>query len=150
MTTMAGSGLTLDELKQLATAPEQALEKLSALLSSLSQSEEVTQWAIEALENCGVPAAHQTSILIAHLKSEDEIVAAWSCKLLARMNTAATSAQAELIKALSRKELLVKEEAARALGEIGSLTPMAREALQAVAETDSPRLKRLALASLGS
>ena len=66
------------------------------------------------------------------------------------MGTGAAESEAALIAALhGRTENLVREESARALGEIGPLSDAARTALTQAAHHGTPRLQRLAAASLG-
>jgi HEAT repeats len=144
------SGLTIDQLRSLANAPQQTLAQIVAVLQALSGSVEAAQWAGEALENCGVPPASAAVSIAQHTEHPDELVASWACKLLARLGRDGATAEKQLVCALTtRQELLVREEAARALGQLGTLSESARTALTAAAQQGGPRLKRLATASLG-
>ena len=144
------SALTVERLKLLANDAEQTHAHIEAVLSSLEGSEEQAQWASEALENCGVPPRSSVHCLAALTRHRSELVAFWACKLLARLGHAASVSEEQLVVALAqRPENSVREEAARALGELGSLSEAARTALATAAAHGSPRLKRLAAASLG-
>lgn len=150
MNSLTESILSIDQLKDWANVPEQTLAHLVQVLISLSGEDEVCQWAIEALENCGVPSRELTSTIAKLVTHQDELIASWCCKLLARQGLDGAAAEPALIRALTtRSEALVREEAARALGQIGSVSKEARAALMSAAQNGGPRLNRLATASLG-
>ena len=151
MTSIAtASRLNVHQLQQVANDPTETLRQLPSVLLSLAGSEEEAGWASEALENCGPPTAAQVPIIAAFVKHPAELVASWACKLLARIGHGASPAESELVSVLnSRSEQLVREEAARALGQLDCLSDAARTALTTAAQKGGPRLKRLATASLG-
>lgn len=150
MNSLTESTLTIDQLKELANAPELTTAQLISVLCSLAGDEDVCQWASETLENCGTPAQDATLSIAQFVAHGDELIASWSCKLLARQGQDGTASEHELTRALAlRSEVLVREEAARALGQIGFVSSEARAALLAAAQNGWPRLKRLATASLG-
>ena len=150
MTSIAAEGLKVDQLQRVANDPAETLRQIRSVLSSLVGSEEEAQWANEALENCGPPTADFVPTIADFLKHPAELVASWACKLLARVGYAASTAEPDLVAVLNcRHEELVREEAARALGELENLSEAARNALTTAAQTGGPRLKRLATASLG-
>ncbi len=142
--------LSVEQLRELANESERTLAQLpSVLLSLVGDDEERVQWASEALENCGAPKATQLNELLPFLKHDDRLVLSWSCKLIARMGRSASAAQGLLVDLLSgHKDTLVREEAARALGEQSELNSAARSALEQAAMDGGPRLKRLATAAL--
>lgn len=143
-------GLTIEQLRSLANDAEQTQRQLKSVLASLAGSAEEAQWAGEALENCGVPQPEATASLATLANHPDELVASWACKLLARIGVAASQAEEALVTALTRHNgQLVREEAARALGELENLSAATRAALMTAAAQGGPRLKRLANASLG-
>lgn len=142
--------LTIDQLQRLSNDAEATRRELASVVASLAGSEEQAQWACEALENCGQPPVSALAVLATYTGHPDELVASWACKLLGRLGTAAGPAEKELVSALHRQsQPLVREEAARALGELQNLSAASRDALAAAATEGSPRLKRLATASLG-
>ncbi len=143
--------LSVVQLRALANSPDETLTQLVAVLHQLaSDDEETIQWASESLENCGAPRPEHLTALSEGLRSSSPLVATWSCKLLARMGTEAQGAQSQLAYALASNEnMLVREEAARAIGLVGPISPAARATLEKAASEGSPRLKRLATAALG-
>lgn len=143
--------LTVESLQRLANDSDQTLKQLASVLNSLDGNEEQAQWASEALENCGSPAPSDMGLLIEATAHPSELVASWACILLARLGSAATAAESCLAKAVeTRTESIVREEAARALGTLGTLSATTRNILTTAAAQGSPRLKRLATAALGS
>ena len=144
------SGLKVDQLQRMANDSAETVRHIASVLQSLAGSDEEAQWASEALENCGSPAAADVGTIACFVKHPAELVASWACKLLSRLGAQASMAESELVAALAcRQEVLVREEAARALGELNRLSESARAALTTAAQNGSPRLKRLATASLG-
>lgn len=133
----------------MANEPTATLAQIGSVLHALTGSEEQAQWASEALENCGEPHAEALATIAPLIKHPDELVANWACKLVARSGPEASWTEPFLTEALSaRTEESVREEAARALGQIGATSAAAHEALAAAARQGGPRLKRLATASL--
>lgn len=144
------STLSIAQLQLCANDAQQTWKQLDSVLNALSVSEESAQWASEALENCGNPLPGSATTIVAQLSNPDQLIASWACKLLARMGAGAAAYETALVAALEgRTETLVREESARALGEIGQLSDTARNALTLAAKHGSPRLQRLAAASLG-
>lgn len=134
----------------MANEPAEALAHLAAVLHALTGSDEQAQWACETLENCGQPPSDTLPAIAPLIKHPAELVAAWTCKLVARSGHEALWMEPFLTQALTaRTEESVREEAARALGRIGATSVAAREALATAARQGGPRLKRLATESLG-
>jgi len=151
MASTTKGALAVESLQALANDSAQTLQQLENVLDSLAGSDEQAQWAAEALENCEAPAASQCGLLIEATAHPSELVASWACILLARLGSAATAAEKPLAQAVqSRTETLVREEAARALGTLGALSPTTREILSTAAAQGSPRLKRFAVTALGN
>ena len=150
MASVTLSILSIDQLKAIASSPEQTHAQIEAVLFSLAADGEVCQWACEALENCDAPPVSTVDCITRLVAHEDPLVASWSCKLLARIGRDAIAAEQALVNALSaRSQELVREEAARALGLIGATSSSARAALTSAAQNGGPRLQRLATAYLG-
>ena len=148
--TATQSPLKVEQLQQLANDPAATRSLIDSVLLALAGTDEEAQWASEALENCGTPSVATLPVLTSHIKHPAELIASWSCKLLARIGHEASAAEPLLVEALvCRTEELVREEAARALGQLGNLSTAARTALTTASITGGPRLKRLATASLG-
>jgi hypothetical protein len=170
----AVSELTVEQLQSLANEPAKTFARIESILHALSGSEEQAQWANEALENCGKPPSDVLTVIAPLTRHPSELVASWACKLLARAGCEAHWTEPFLVEALAAQkddaagegviavdaqqsdftredtsQDIVREEAARALGQIGATSIAAREALAAAARHGSPRLKRLAIASLG-
>lgn len=150
MSQVTETRLSLEQLRELANEPEAARAQLEALLMSLKCSDEHIQWACEALENCGQPHTTSLALLMQLVDHSNVLIATWACKLLARLGSDAQAAQSQLACAVStRREEVLREEAARALGQLAELSAASRAALQDAAIHGGPRLKRLATASLG-
>lgn len=150
MASATATELSIDQLRELANDTDATLAQLPSVLLSLpGDDEERMQWACEALENCGVPAASQLNQLLPFLKHPDDLVVSWTCKLLARLEQAAAAAQPGLVEVLKcHGDQFVREEAAQALGLLAELSPAARSALEQAATDGGPRLKRIATAAL--
>lgn len=113
------------------------------------EDEQVSEWAVGALEELGPPAADDIPALAELLADEGTNVAYWSATLLGRLGENAERAAAQLAAALAgHRDLAVRQRAAWALGRIGPRAVTAKDVLAAASESDDPRLARLAAEAL--
>jgi HEAT repeat protein len=109
------------------------------------QDTRVRDWAVAALEELGPPRPGDLELLTALAAHADLDIAYWSCTLLGRLKADAASAADALSKVLATHEqLCVQERAAWALGQIGPSARSALPALEQAAQSNEPRLSRLA------
>ena len=132
--------------------PESARENLCSLLLCLAADESMADLATEALENCGVPSESDQEFLVQAVSNPKGDVAYWACKLIGRLGLKANDSQAALCTAMlaEDKSFGVRQQAALALGLIGSLNEASRQALRMSAQSNDSRLSRLASQSLGN
>ncbi len=82
-------------------------------------SDEVRQWAAEALENLGPPAAVQLPDLLQYARSENDDQAYWAATLIGRVGTRSHSARAALSElAANHRSASVRQRAQWALKSI--------------------------------
>jgi len=111
--------------------------------------EEVREYAVAALEELGPPDAEEAAALTELLADERLDVGYWAATLLGRLEEDAAGATSELAAATtSSPHLPVRERAAWALGRIGPAAEDSAAALESAAQTDQPRLSRLAKEAL--
>lgn len=129
---------------------------LALTLAAGDRDDEVRNWAAEALETAGPPAAADaerfSQLLLDSLRSGEAVdgeSAYWAAKLLRRLGPEAASATGALTRVLDESPFLaVREQAAAALGRIGPAAADATAALRRAAGEGVPRLARLALSAL--
>ena len=105
---------------------------------------------VDELENMGAPAAELAPAIAKRLEqAQSELVAYWAVTLLGRLGPAAINQLSQLCQALAHSpHLPVRERAAWALGQLGPLAHDALTVLEEAANSDHPRLARLAQASI--
>lgn len=110
-----------------------------------SDDETVQNWLTSALESLGPPPETSVSELAILLASAHPDVAYWAATLLGRLHAKAAPAVAALVKLLADgKHLPARQQAAKALGQIGAAATSAAAALESAAASDDKRLARLA------
>ena len=120
------------------------------LVNACADQETVRQWAVAALEDLGPPPIDSIQDLTKLVSSSDALAAYWAITLLGRAEEAATACQDELSAALNDSSApSVRERAAWALGKIRASSPAATATLENAANSDQPRLARLAKNALG-
>lgn len=113
--------------------------------STGDESESVREWAVAALEELGPPDAADCEPLAELANDDNPDVAYWAVTLLGRLQSQASSVAESLARIVSASpHLNVQQRAAWALGQIRCDSPRVREALQQAANSDDPRLARLA------
>ncbi len=139
-----------DALQAWANSPDTARSNLPSIFSCLSAEESRAEWAAEALENCGKPLETDIAFLAEATMTTEGDVAFWACKLLGRLGVVANDSQSALCSVLLSEQTSAasRHQAAIALGVIGKLNAMSREALQKASESKDPRLARLSIQSL--
>ena len=119
------------------------------LVNACADEEAIRDFAVAALEELGPPPVDALPGLIDLASHDDALVAYWAITLLGRAGVSAKSGEARLVSVLETAgESSVKERAAWALGQIGSDSEPAIEALKRAAGSSEARLSRLAKASL--
>jgi hypothetical protein len=144
--------LTTDVLRSWSNDPEAARSNLRSIFASLHANESISEWANEALENCGEPLDSDLAFLAQIVREQDVDAANWACKLLGRGGTRANSLQDALIAVVESESapLALRQQAALALASIGTLTAASREALQRTSRSNDARLARLSTQALES
>lgn len=152
MSSIAHSGPQLDELQKLANDPELARQSLAAIARALTNEDEETRnWAIEALENMGPPPLEESDGIVDWTRQHSTLVACWGCKLIGRLEENANRYQQDLVRLVqSHDSLEVRQEAAAALGKLGTLGTQTREILSSISDDHDPRLKRMIARALAS
>ena len=146
------SALSLQQLQKLAIGSESVDGYVLELLASLESNEEESRaWASDALEKLQVLPRGLADSVAAKCLSPHPPVAAWACKLLAKLESDATDYQAAIVACLDgHPQLSVRQQAALALASIPNLDSASIEALRRAADSHDPRLKRLATAALAT
>ncbi len=144
------NGLTLEQVRQIAGGAEPAGPHVVSLLSMLGSGEEEERaWASDALQTIDATPGEIAEVVAAECKNSIPAVAAWACKLVAKLGAQATSYQSCIIECLNgHAELSVRQQAAWALAQIPELNSAAIAALERAATSADPRLKRLAMSAL--
>jgi hypothetical protein len=143
--------LTSDVLRAWSNDPDAAKSNLRSILAALKADESISEWANEALENCGEPLDSDLDFLAQAARDQDSSTAFWACTLLGRSGARANALQGSLIAVLESKtaQLALRQQAALALASIGPLTAASREALQSTRCSEDARLARLSTQALG-
>lgn len=117
-----------------------------------SPNENIREPLVSLLEDCGPAPASDLPLIAKSLSSADELTAYWAATLLGRGKCDAIAHVSALTKKLAEESQphVVREQAAWALGKIGSLDAPAKEALAKAAASPLPRLARLAKQALES
>lgn len=146
MTAMTGSTLTVESLKQLAASPDATRERIGDVLLALASSdEEVRAWASDCLSQLDSIDHEASNEVAKHCEHPSPVVVSWACKLLAKCSPADPAWESLICQVLGGHDsVAVRAEAAGALGRLESLTPQTKQALAEAAESDDPRLSRLA------
>lgn len=144
--------LTADLLQAWSNDPESARSNLRTIFSGLKADESMSEWAAEALENCGPPLESDLDFLIHLTQDQEDDVGCWACKLIGRLGAKANTFQESLavVVASEKNGLALRQQAALTLASIGTLTAASREALLAAARSHDPRLARIAIQALES
>lgn len=138
----------------LAQHPEAAAAAAPALIRLAGHEDEsLREWVAGALEELGPPRAVDVpalaDLLVAAPPLADD-VAWWAATLLGRLGPPAAAAAPALAQCLSTHAAInVRQQVARALGQIGADLPEALTALADAARSTDPRLARLAAEALG-
>lgn len=137
-------------LQLLANDPEAANQCVTDLLECLADSdEEVRNWASEAVENLDSPSPAYAAQISKYVTSPVDDVAFWALKLLGRMGEEALSQESIIAMALKpERAIVVRQNAAWALGKLGSLTAETQSGLQEAAASSDARLSELAKQAL--
>lgn len=135
-----------DAAERLAQLGPKARSAAMALVLACGDDDEtVRQWATDALEGIGPPEAADVAQLASLAEAKSLDVAYWAVTLLGRLKgDAATAVDALATVVAGRGDLIVRQRAAWALGEIGPSAAKAVPALQKAGADSDPRLSRLA------
>lgn len=139
--------LTLEEVRALASNPPQAELSVVQLLETLASlpDEELSAWTSDALQSIESLSDEQAELVAGFCMHAAAPVAGWSCKLLSKATDDPAEYQDLISDVLSRHaETSVKQQAAAALGRVADLTKKSMQVLKQAAESDDPRLSRLA------
>lgn len=132
-----------EQLAQLGSDARPAA--LALLIACGDETEEVRQWAAEALEGMGPPEVADLERLISLVEARSADVGYWAVTLLGRLKgDAAPAVDALATVVAERGDLTVRHRAAWALGEIGPPAAKVLPALQKAGADPDPRLSRLA------
>lgn len=144
--------MTLEQIKKLATESEAVTGHVIELLVALQDSDEETRaWASDALQTLEVLPRELADQVAKSCLSPHAPVAAWACKLLTKLGSEATNYQSAIVACLNEHPVLsTRQQAALALASVPELGSVAIEALRRAADSDDPRLKRLATNALTS
>jgi HEAT repeat protein len=144
------AGETAAAAEALCQLGREAQPAAVALVRAAGAGDEAARgWVVAALEEIGSPSAGQIDELVQLLDDPAGDVRYWAVTLLGRAGAAAAAA-VEAIVALLRHspETATRERAAWALGKIGPRATLAEPALRLAAESNEPRLSRLAKSAL--
>ncbi len=138
--------------EELSLCGEQACPAAVQLVRVCSDpDDETAEYAVAALEELGTPPVEHFEQLVQLVNDPQEQRAYWAVTLLGRLEAAAAGASNQLVKALEdHSSLAVRQRAAWALARVGTLDETARTALQTAAQSDDPRLARLAQEALST
>lgn len=121
----------------------------SELASACGDTEEVSNWAVAALEELGPPPSSTLDALVRLAQAEKPLIAYWAVTLLGRAGPDAKVHQRTLANLLQNSgDLAVQEKAAWSLGRIHADSPQATQALQRAAVSAESRLSRVAAKAL--
>lgn len=141
--------LTLDDVKRLVSDPAAAANQIEPLLQTLqADNEELCAWSTDALQGIEQVPDEFTDLISSYCMHEQAKCAVWACKLLMKIPTPAT-VQEVLCKALTEHPSLgVRQQAAAALASVAGPSGDTLAALRAAANSEDPRLSRLAAQAL--
>ncbi|MEO8269851.1 MAG: hypothetical protein ABI557_09025 [Aureliella sp.] len=144
--------LTQEQLQRLASGSEPVAEHVIDLFSVLQEGDEESRaWASDALQTLEVLPLALAEQVAEKCHSPQAAVAAWGCKLLTKLGNASTAYQSAIVSCLNDHPVLsTRQQAALSLASIPALDSAAKDALRRAAESDDPRLKRLATSALAS
>jgi HEAT repeat protein len=145
------SARQLAVLEKLLHLPDVARGLVAELLNLLNtESDEVVEYAVGALENMEPPPA-DAALKISNFLKQNELRGFWAATLLGRLGGSAASAVPQLEQSLAQSpSIAVRERAAWALGQIGPAAKSSLPALQVAAASDAPRLSRFAKEAISS
>jgi HEAT repeat protein len=138
-----------EELSFLGPEAQPAAVELVRAMSN--PSEEIREYVAAALEELGPPAVEQLQELAHLLADPNADVGYWAATLLGRLGDMGKPAVPLLLDRAEKtsSQLIVRERAVWALGQIGPPAAEAFSALKNLAQAaDSPRLARLATAAI--
>ena len=141
--------LTLEQLKSLADQPTQVLIHVKEILLALaSTDEEVRAWAADCLQLIEVLPETETAQVAGMLDHASEYVVTWACKSLSK-SSVIDGYQNELVLVLNgHPNTGVKQAAAAAIAMVGRAEQSTLDSLAKAAESNDPRLQRLAKEAL--
>lgn len=146
------TGLSLEQLQQLASGDEPPAGQILNLLVTMGDSEEETRaWASDVLQTVEVLPRDLADSIAAKCLDPHPAVAAWACTLLGKLESDAHKYQAHIVACLNtHPSVSTRQQAALALGSIARLEPTTLESLRRAAQSGDPRLKRLAANALAT
>ena len=146
------ASLGLASLQEISRNPHLAASQVMALLSTLrTADEELRAWAADCLQLVTRPPQDVVPQLALACSDACPPVAVWACILLGRLGEQALPWQDALVVALQQHDsLTVRQQAARALGQITGIGAAALAALEQATACNDPRLQRLATQALES
>ena len=141
-----------DALQAWSRDPDAARDNLRTIFAGLKHDESISEWAAEALENCGPPHESDLDFLQQATAELECNTAYWACKLIGRLGSKSNSLQDVLVSVLlsEKASLATHQQAALALASIGKLTTATRKALEQTTNSTDPRLARISTQALGS
>ena len=141
--------LALEQLKSLADQPTQVLIHIKEILLALaSTDEEVRAWAADCLQLIEVLPETETAQVAGMLDHSSEYVVTWACKSLSK-SSVIDGYQNELSQVLNgHPNIGVKQAAAAAIAMVGRAEQSTLDSLAKAAESNDPRLQRLAKEAL--
>jgi hypothetical protein len=147
---MTARPLSLAEVQNLVQDPQQAVCCIESLLLTLACEDlELCAWASDALQNVRTMDPHTARRVVTYCMHEAAPTAVWACNLIGRLGTEVSCYQDTLVEALTEHpEIGVRQQAAASLGKVSGLSAVARQRLAEAAESDDPRLRRLAQTAL--
>jgi len=146
------TALSLEQLQRLASGSESVSEHVIDLLGAMQSSDEESRaWASDALETLEVLPLASADQVAERCSSPHAAVAAWACILLTKLGSDATKYQSAIVACLNDHPVIsTRQQAALALASVPDLGSAALDALRQAADSDDPRLKRLAASALAS
>lgn len=144
--------LTLDDIREIVSNPaltgtqvESLLETLAATDGQHAEDEELRAWASDALQGVALDDLTVADRVAEYCSHSTSAAALWACKLIGRLGDASARYELQLVSALqAHPDVVVRQQAASALGKQTSLKITTIAALEEAAESSDPRLSRLA------
>lgn len=135
-----------EHLAQQGTAAAYAASELTA---ACGDTEQISDWAVAALEQLGPPPSCVIDSLATMAQSKKMLTAYWAVTLLGRAGPDAALHQQVLVTLLQdSKDMAVQEKAAWSLGRMQADSWEAKQALQQAAQSPETRLSRVAAKAL--